>query len=327
MTPTEPEGGEDAVCRCSASSVFDAPATALPLRGPSSNRLRAYLELIRVPNLFTASADVTAGFLYMGGRRQDLDVLATLVGASVCLYAGGVALNDVCDARRDALERPERPIPSGRITRRAAALFACSLLLLGILVATLASPRAGVVAALLTISILFYNTVLKATVLGPWTIGICRALNLSLGLSVHPTFRTFVGTIPILLLITTYTASIGVFARDEATNSKRKRLVRGTLGVSLSTAALAVIPFITPDGRLSAILFIAGLAAFLGVQGFRAANSRAPGDVQRTVGIFILGLIGFDAAMTWAAGGIAAGAAVAVWIIPTAYFRTRFKMS
>jgi len=322
------DGGRTvAVCHCSVSRASDAPAIASTLRGPGMNRLRAYLELIRLPNLFTAIADVTAGFLYMGGRWQDLNVLAPLVCASVCLYAGGVALNDVCDARRDAVERPERPIPSGRIKRRAAAAFALSLLALGVLSAALASPRALVVAALLTVMILFYDAALKATALGPWTIGLCRALNLSLGLSVHPTFRTFVGTIPILLLITTYTASIGVFARDEATNSERKRLIRGTLGVCLSVAALAVIPFITPDGRLSAISFIALLASFLGVQGLRAANFRSPGEVQRAVGIFIMGLIGFDAAIAWAARGIEAGVAVAAWIIPTAYLRTRFKMS
>ena len=34
-----------------------------------------------------------------------------------CLYAAGMVLNDAFDAELDARERPERPIPSGRISR------------------------------------------------------------------------------------------------------------------------------------------------------------------------------------------------------------------
>src|ERR1041385_8386665 len=80
-----------------------------------------YLQLMRPPNLVTANADVLAGFAVAGLPRFDL--LPWLLVATTCLYAGGVVLNDVFDARLDACERPERPIPSGRVAVRSAAVF------------------------------------------------------------------------------------------------------------------------------------------------------------------------------------------------------------
>src|SRR5438270_11424261 len=101
---------------------------------PRASLLAAYVELVRPPNLTSAAADALAGIAIAG---QALAWRAWwLIAASVLLYAGGVVLNDVFDAARDAVERPERAIPSGRASRKTAAR-------LGIAV-----PPAGVPAAL-----------------------------------------------------------------------------------------------------------------------------------------------------------------------------------
>jgi len=71
--------------------------------------IRGYLSLVRPANACTAIADVTAGALYVSARWEDWRGWMLLAGASAFLYAGGVVLNDVCDARRDAVDRPERP--------------------------------------------------------------------------------------------------------------------------------------------------------------------------------------------------------------------------
>ena len=85
--------------------------------------LRACLQLLRPANVATALADVLAGFAIAGlGNRA---ALPWLLLATAALYAGGIVLNDVFDREVDRLERPERPIPSGRIrTAHAAALGA-----------------------------------------------------------------------------------------------------------------------------------------------------------------------------------------------------------
>ncbi len=91
--------------------------------------LTPYVQLLRLPNLFTAMADVAMGFLFVRAswawnpapinlRPIGAWVLALLALASALLYAAGVVLNDVFDLERDRRERPERPLPSGRVSLR-----------------------------------------------------------------------------------------------------------------------------------------------------------------------------------------------------------------
>ncbi|WP_235934646.1 UbiA family prenyltransferase, partial [Agromyces humi] len=76
------------------------------------------LELVRAPAALTVIGDTMVGGYAGGGRLAGRRWLLPL--ASVFLYSGGMALNDYADRRLDAVERPERPIPSGRISPRRA---------------------------------------------------------------------------------------------------------------------------------------------------------------------------------------------------------------
>ena len=112
--------------------------------------LRAYLELLRLPNVFTAMADVVMGFFFVVVVNVPVDAarLGLLVGASSLLYCAGMVLNDVFDFDLDARERPERPLPSGRISRPAAARLGWGLLATGVVLGVLAAvlddqPSAG----------------------------------------------------------------------------------------------------------------------------------------------------------------------------------------
>src|SRR2546423_324402 len=99
--------------------------------------VRAYLQLIRAPAVFTALADVLLGFFF--AYRPSLfseamlpwtppwDLLAMLLGASLCLYMAGMVLNDFFDAQVDARQRPRRPIPSGRVRRGTAGWLGAGL--------------------------------------------------------------------------------------------------------------------------------------------------------------------------------------------------------
>ena len=91
---------------------------------------RGYLELVRPANVATALADVLAGYAVAG--LGNTRALGWLLFSTACLYAGGVVLNDVFDRDIDRLERPERPIPSGRVSVAAAAGLGLGLLALGI---------------------------------------------------------------------------------------------------------------------------------------------------------------------------------------------------
>src|SRR2546426_214357 len=98
--------------------------------------LTSLFELVRLPNIFTAPPDVAMGLAVSGAALTSS--AATLLLASACAYAGGMALNDACDATLDARERPERPIPSGRITRAGA--FPVAGLLLPLCLGLAAAP-------------------------------------------------------------------------------------------------------------------------------------------------------------------------------------------
>ena len=77
--------------------------------------VRSWLQLMRFPAVFTALADICAGFAVKTSGFEPVGDFATLLAASAGLYLSGMVFNDVFDRKRDAAERPNRPIPSGRI--------------------------------------------------------------------------------------------------------------------------------------------------------------------------------------------------------------------
>ena len=93
--------------------------------------LKPYLQLVRLPNVFTAAADSLAGWLLVGGGLAEPGRWLPLSAASMAIYAAGIALNDVFDYEIDLDERPGRPLPSGRVSRRFAAWLGGILLALG----------------------------------------------------------------------------------------------------------------------------------------------------------------------------------------------------
>src|SRR5207248_891350 len=117
----------------------------------------------------------------------NLAALPWLLGAGIGLYGGGVVLNDLFDRKLDAVERPERPLPSGRAAVGGAALLGGGLLMLGIAAATVASATSGLLALLIALGAVLYDAWGKhRPLLGPLNMGACRGLNLLLGVSAAP---------------------------------------------------------------------------------------------------------------------------------------------
>jgi 4-hydroxybenzoate polyprenyltransferase len=212
-------------------------------------RLTAWLQLLRLPNVFTAAADVTMGYVVTHGELQPVLHFGLLVAASSLLYLSGMVLNDVFDAEIDAVEQPHRPIPSGRIPLKAAATVGWALWLSGVacgwLVTLLANDwRPGVVATLLGCIILLYDGALKASRFAPLLMGECRFLNVLLGMSLM-----FVPWGQAELLIATgigiYILGVTVFARTDARISSRGRLTSGLVVLVAGIVLLAAVPTLT----------------------------------------------------------------------------------
>src|SRR5437660_7019390 len=115
------------------------------------------------------------------------------MSASASLYSAGMVWNDFFDIEQDRRERPFRPLPSGRVSRRGAGLLGSALLAVGVGLALLAGSWMEVqswtpayLASLLVVAILLYDAWLKRTWLGPVGMGACRFLNVLLGLCLVP---------------------------------------------------------------------------------------------------------------------------------------------
>ncbi|HEX8947610.1 MAG TPA: UbiA family prenyltransferase, partial [Dissulfurispiraceae bacterium] len=88
-------------------------------------KIFAYLRLMRLPDIFTAIADVLAGYLIASGPHVKWPEIAHLILSTSAIYAGGCVLNDLLDKKADEKDRPDRPIPSGMVSVREAFLLSC----------------------------------------------------------------------------------------------------------------------------------------------------------------------------------------------------------
>lgn len=151
-------------------------------RGSPRERLRAWAELLRVSALLSVPGDALAGAAAVGRRPGRGAALA--IGASLCLYEAGMALNDWADRDEDAIDRPHRPIPSGRISPAAALGAAGVLTAAGLALAARAGRPALTVATGLAATVWAYDLHLKHTKAGPAAMAAARSLDLLLGATV-----------------------------------------------------------------------------------------------------------------------------------------------
>jgi 4-hydroxybenzoate polyprenyltransferase len=144
------------------------PATTTP------NIFRTFLILGRVSNLPTVWSNCLAAWLLNHGAAWN-NFYVLLVGASL-LYVGGMFLNDAFDAAFDQKHRTERPIPTGRISRRAVWQIGFTLLVAGwscLLLLGFATALGGLV---LVVAIVLYDAIHKRTRFAPLLMAACRFL-------------------------------------------------------------------------------------------------------------------------------------------------------
>lgn len=264
-----------------------------------------YLRLCRPANLPTAAADIIAGMALAGSFSRDpgslqtvfenISVPLSLIGASVLLYAGGVVLNDVFDFKIDKVERPERPIPSGQVTQKHAGIFGFILLILGVIGAFTVNKHSGIVATLLATSIVAYDTVSKKnSFFGPLNMGVCRGLNLVLGISVLGGFLNWhYAAIPIIFI-----AAVTLVSRGEVHGSNKKNILLAAFLYLI--VIFCVIYFNQAENNMKNYywLFLALFAIVVFVPLFRAYKVNTPSNIKKAVIAGVLSLVVLDAAIT-----------------------------
>lgn len=144
--------------------------------------MRSWLELLRISNLPTVWTNVLAGGVIansalVGGRSLEFPaatMIVVLISGS-CLYLAGMVLNDVFDLKIDRQERPSRPIPSGRVSGRSAAMLGTILLVVGASLPWTISIETGITALVLAGLVVLYERSHATT---PWSVLVmaaCRA--------------------------------------------------------------------------------------------------------------------------------------------------------
>jgi 4-hydroxybenzoate polyprenyltransferase len=197
-------------------------------------RLTTLIELVRAPAALSVPGDVVAG---AGAAGVLSGRTAGLACSSVCLYWAGMAANDWADRELDAVERPERPIPSGRISPRAALGVALGLTAVGLGAAAAAGGRRAIAVAVpLAVAVWGYDLRWKNTAGGPLGMAACRALDVLLGASpARRPDRAWAAA----LAVAVHTYTVTALSRREVSGAD-SRLAAATLATtSVLTAAVA----------------------------------------------------------------------------------------
>jgi 4-hydroxybenzoate polyprenyltransferase len=261
----------------------------------------AVARLLRLPAVLTVPGDTLAGAAAAGwplGRRT-----AALPLASALLYTGGMALNDWADRDLDAVERPERPIPSGEIRPGQALAIGAGLVAGGVAVAALAGGRPALRIALpLAATVWAYDVVLKPTPLGPVAMAAARGLDVLLGAA--GARRAW----PSALAVSAHALATTVLSRDEVTGAAGAA-PRAALGTTLAlTVAVGTDP-----RRAPATLALAGMyAAAVARPQWAAVRNPDAAHVRRAVGASVLGTVPLQAALLARGRSVRLAAAVAL---------------
>jgi hypothetical protein len=288
-----------------------------------SAALRPYLELVRLPAVFTAPADVLAGVAlasWAGGVQLDARV-GLLVGASAAVYCAGMAANDIFDLAVDLRERPGRPIPSGRITQAAAWRLVLTLQALGLALGALVGTGALLAVAGTIAATYAYNAVLKDGPLGPWAMGACRYGNAAIGF-LGAAGAASLGWLPWAVPVSTvaYTAAVTWLSRHEAAGATPAQ-VRGPIW-AMRLGALAPAAWLLA-GAWPAPWAAAGAAvtlAWLWAPTQRALNTPGAGSVRGGVMAGIYGIALSGAVIAFMAGGWWQGGLAAGLLVPGRFF-------
>ena len=267
----------------------------------------AFLRLIRASLAPSALADVAAGACAgaaMGGRPESAR-LGLCAISSLAMYHAGMALNDYADRDLDSRACPGRPIPSGGISPPFALAAGLSGIGLSLAAASIAGRAPLLLAAPLATLVLAYDFVTKRSgLLGPLTLGACRALNLLLGAaasgprSLRPELLAVAAGYSLYIVLVSHLARM----EDSVVNHRRAR----RLAIAAPAALLAPVAALPSRwGLLVAALSAAWLRT-------PAVGVATPEGVRRVVGRLLGGTILLNASVATASGFPIVGAGLAL---------------
>jgi len=266
-----------------------------------------YLQLVRIPGIFTALSNALIGYFFSVSQTEVFPFPFLLL-TSGFLFCSGMIFNDYFDLQIDKKERPERPLPSKKISKQNAFLLGIIFLILANLFASIVGYPALIISLIMTTLIFIYNYKLKfISFLGIFNLSFIRFLNVLLGFSLLSiTFDIIQYAIPIGIFV----GGISILAKNES-----------DLITPISKKLNYIFILIT-IGLVSVLIinnFQIGSLVFLGLFSIMQLHALLEKKIQNQITLQLLSIILLDATLVSILASFYASILISLLFIP-AYF-------
>lgn len=293
-------------------------------------KLRQYLLLVRLPNIFTTPSNILVGYLATTPPAEANGFhLAALMVSSGLLYIAGIVLNDYFDVEVDRRERPSRPLASGSISKERAMSIALIALAAANAIALAVSPASLAVSAALTAAIIAYDYRLKRSPAGPFAMGSTRFLNVILGASpalsaavasggrAVPVPGTWAAVIFAATSLFVYIIAIMILSKKEAGNEKPNTSAAfSIIFAMIASIALAGIFLLQLQWVFLINLMIFAAVIIATYKRLITESSPDSNPVQQAIKNMVISIIILDSVFVSGMAGFPYGMATLVLIAP-----------
>ena len=253
-----------------------------------------------------------------------------LVTTSILLYCVGLILNDLCDYSIDKKERPDRPLASGKVSRRAAIGLVVTFSTLALALSFIINITTFVISSILLITIFGYDKILKKTRAGPFTIGAARVMNVLLGASVDfgniGSYPQFIILTFVLSMTFVYVSLIGIISRYEVHEFPKDSKLLLIPAIVAAIIFLIVLFSFAGLFKYESLIMLVFFSFIMGITFYKFQKNDSVG-IQRMVKNMIMSIIVLDSTFLSGIVGIEIGLVVLVLLAPLLILARKMYMT
>jgi len=253
-----------------------------------------------------------------------------LVTISILLYCVGLILNDLCDYSIDKKERPDRPLASGKVSRRAAIGLVVTFSSLALALSFIINITTFVISSILLITIFGYDKILKKTRAGPFTIGAARVMNVLLGASVDfgniGSYPQFIILTFVLSMTFVYVSLIGTISRYEVHKFPKDSKLLLIPAIVAAIIFLIVLFSFAGLFKYESLIMLVFFSFIMGITFYKFQKNDSVG-IQRMVKNMIMSIIVLDSTFLSGIVGIEIGLVVLVLLAPLLILARKMYMT
>ena len=299
----------------------------------NSSNFKDYLLLIRLPNLFTLPSNIILGFVLVSTFTMTITSviqILMLVTISILLYCVGLVLNDLFDYEVDKKERPNRPLASGKVTKKVAIILVTILAAISLILSLLVSVTTFSISVLLLVIIFGYDKYLKNTLAGPFTIAAARVTNIILGTTVNISgLENFPQNVLLMLILTitfVYVSLVGFLSRYEVQGFSVK--IKSYLIPAIIAGIIFSIVIFNLIGlfKYQSLLILALFSLIMAKTIYRIHNKDSTG-IQQAIKQMILSIIVLDSTFLTGIAGLEIGLPVLILLAPLLVLARKMYMT